>query len=581
MTGRTSVPAALRPGRHRPPVTRPSAACGPFRGGASGRCGRLGLHTRAEPVGPGALALLGLIGALQRELLEVWAGPRGGRAAERAAKAGGGEKDTRRPGAHSPRTAVAHTPSTPVHNPRSGRRAAPPELSSAICALSPEPVPRGASRASGPLLCLPPPGPRGSSVRPRFIRPLRQEEALPRARVRRRSPTRLAAHPDEMRRAVGDSTWHIWLEPLTALSLQAGTLVVEAPDNIRPWVDGRFARVLRPASRRCSATASRSSSSRPASDRPNGRRRTATRTGRSRRPSPRRPAPAMLQPALHVRPVRDRRRQPSRARRRAIRRRDARARLQPAVHLRAARARQDAPPPLDRQLRDRPPRRDLGRLHHRRGVHGPLRRRPAHERDRGLQGRATATWTSCSSTTSSSSQSKARTEEEFFHTFNALQGAGAQLVLTSDRMPRDMGALEERLRERFEAGLVTDIGRPDASTRLAGPAQASPAGRDRRRTRRAGAHRRPHRLQPPRARGRADPRRRVRLADRAGRDRRARRRGPRRPLPAAQAATRGPHRPRDPAGDLRGVRRLDRGAPVLQPRGSDRLAAPGRHVPRA
>jgi chromosomal replication initiator protein len=62
-------------------------------------------------------------------------------------------------------------------------------------------------------------------------------------------------------------------------------------------------------------------------------------------------------------------------------------------------------------------------------------------------------------------QSKARTEQEFFHTFNALHGAGAQLVLTSDRMPRDLDALEERLRERFEAGLVTDVRTPDFGTR--------------------------------------------------------------------------------------------------------------------
>jgi len=61
---------------------------------------------------------------------------------------------------------------------------------------------------------------------------------------------------------------------------------------------------------------------------------------------------------------------------------------------------------------------------------------------------------------------KAKTEEEFFHTFNALQEAGSQLVLTSDRLPRDLGGLEERLRERFEAGLVTDLEPPDLSTRL-------------------------------------------------------------------------------------------------------------------
>jgi chromosomal replication initiator protein len=63
-------------------------------------------------------------------------------------------------------------------------------------------------------------------------------------------------------------------------------------------------------------------------------------------------------------------------------------------------------------------------------------------------------------------QSKERTEQEFFHTFNALHGTGAQLVLTSDRLPRDLAELEDRLRERFEAGLVCDLRPPDAATRL-------------------------------------------------------------------------------------------------------------------
>jgi chromosomal replication initiator protein len=63
-------------------------------------------------------------------------------------------------------------------------------------------------------------------------------------------------------------------------------------------------------------------------------------------------------------------------------------------------------------------------------------------------------------------QSKAKTEEEFFHTFNAVHDAGAQLVLTSDRPPRDLQALEDRLRARFEAGLVTELGPPDLATRL-------------------------------------------------------------------------------------------------------------------
>jgi len=62
---------------------------------------------------------------------------------------------------------------------------------------------------------------------------------------------------------------------------------------------------------------------------------------------------------------------------------------------------------------------------------------------------------------------KARTEEEFFHTFNALYENGRQLVLTCDRLPRALTTIEQRLRERFEAGLVADIKPPDHPTRVA------------------------------------------------------------------------------------------------------------------
>jgi chromosomal replication initiator protein len=63
--------------------------------------------------------------------------------------------------------------------------------------------------------------------------------------------------------------------------------------------------------------------------------------------------------------------------------------------------------------------------------------------------------------------SKAKTEEEFFHTFNALYETGRQLVLTCDRLPQQLLGVEERLRERFESGLVADIRPPDLATRVA------------------------------------------------------------------------------------------------------------------
>jgi chromosomal replication initiator protein len=253
----------------------------------------------------------------------------------------------------------------------------------------------------------------------------------------------------EMRRAAGDSTWQLWLEPLTAQRLDGSTLVVEAPLHSRGWIEASFARLL---------TACTAAVLGPGVT-------VQLVTGGARPPEPRR---AVTGVAFNPRFTFDQ-----------FVIGDAN-RLAHAAALAVAEMPGLAYNPL---FICGPP--GLGKTHLLHSIanyvteHGDglsvLYTTVEAFTDRFVGALHTGALEAFKAAYRGVDvllvddvqflQSKARTEQEFFHTFNALHSAGAQLVLTSDRLPRDLDALEDRLRERFEAGLVTDVRPPDLATR--------------------------------------------------------------------------------------------------------------------
>ena len=159
---------------------------------------------------------------------------------------------------------------------------------------------------------------------------------------------------------------------------------------------------------------------------------------------------------------------------------------------------------------------------------------------------------------------KERTQEEFFHTFNTIHEDGKQIVLSSDRPPKAILTLEERLRSRFEWGLIADLTAPDLETRIAilrakAEEQGTPitSGRDR-------VHRPQDRVQHPGARGRAQPDRRLRVH---GRDAHLDRARPGRALERALQPEEAPgHAGADRPGGLGLLRRRHGAAPQGQKR---------------
>jgi chromosomal replication initiator protein len=262
----------------------------------------------------------------------------------------------------------------------------------------------------------------------------------------------------ELRRAVGESTWEIWLDPLEVKSLQGNVLSVTAPPSTLSWVAQRFGRLLDTSAQAVLGPDARVSLDHQG-DAP------ARRRGRSASQEPD-DGDDTLNPRFSFEQfiIGDSNR------------------LAHAAALAVAERPGDAYNPL---FLHAPP--GLGKTHLLHAIGNYVR---AFGVGAAVRYATVEAFTNQFINALSSRSlhrfkrayrdadvlliddvqflaSKAKTEEEFFHTFNTLHETGRQLVLTCDRLPRQLVNLEERLRERFESGLVVDVGPPDRGTRVA------------------------------------------------------------------------------------------------------------------